>query len=851
MAWEEEKVIYAEKLKQIQNGIQRIKQLEGNRLVTPQMERDLDKSYRTAESLLPKLQDDIFEIAIVGLEKAGKSSFSNALTGLNILPTDDKRCTYTSTCIKPGDTNWAKVEFYSRKEFDNNLTDKLKTLGIPDYVKYNIQNLTLRIYDQLFENCDPTIKQLHGNTINQDIRSTLKNWPVLQNYVGHAPLEFHGDELENADFRAYISDPERAIAVKNVTIYSAELKDMPNAVIYDVPGFDSPTDMHKRQTLQRMREADAIVVVSSAKAPSINGPSLEIFRENVDDYGCRLDEKLFVFANKADTVSSAAQLEENMAETFRQWIDEWKIMSPQYRHRFTAGSANAHLGEKVEKGLESRATLESFGRDSGIAEFRDKLDNYYKRERFEVLKKRVTTLLQDVQEVFADSDFDQGSSHAMDYNKIIELAIKTFTELQGQLTRDLADIKHNLDTESSMRHPLRAAITEQIGQGISLEKYRVTEELLDDIKKELYSTNQTPLPTSVNTKVRERRFFEMQQSFTRDILGCAVSRHETVADQILDAFMAAMKVDRHRSDYEELRKKTAVYCELDKKEDDLYYRSLIERFARDLFEVQILASPGHDRKNKFFREVSNFLSLGVFYGQEDAQDQGSLPQNPLTSRLWRLILYPEIVRDDNGNISEEKKAILETIRKTTNLRELDSGIEDLVVAIIKNRGNQAAPAVERAMGSIRQGGTPRLVLQRVKDALQGLIREEDTTTLEDILSTSRYLDDRHSRELNYDYEQVKSDFDDDVLALREALLKAFVPAIDLDKAFNAKESTLIEKISDGLKGDKFQKFIQDNLVSIKRDELEQINGESAQRELDRAVMQQIKGILNEISKAPA
>ncbi len=540
-----------------------------------------------------------------------------------------------------------------------------------------------------------------------------------------------------------------------------------------------------------------------------------------------------------------------MAETFRQWIDEWKIMSPQYRHRFTAGSANAHLGEKVEKGLESRAALESFGRDSGIAEFRDKLDNYYKRERFEVLKKRVTTLLQDVQGVFADSDFDLGSSHAMDYNKIIELAIKTFTELQGQLTIDLADIKHNLDTESSVRHPLRAAITEQIGQGISLEKYRVTEELLNDIKKELFSTNQTALPTSVNTKVRERRFFEMQQSFTRDILGCAVSRHETVADQILDAFMAAMKVDRHRSDYEELRKKTAVYCELDKKEDDLYYRSLIERFARDLFEVQILASPGHDRKNKFFREVSNFLSLGVFYGQEDAQEQGSLPQNPLTSRLWRLILYPEIVRDDSGNISEEKEAILETIRKTANLRELDSGIEDLVVAIIKNRGNQAATAVERAMASIRPGGTPRLVLQRVKEALQGLIREEETTTLEDILSTSRYLDDRHSRELNYDYEQVKSDFDDDVLALREALLKAFVPAIDLDKAFNAKESTLIEKISEGLKGDKFQKFIQDNLVSIKRDELEHLNGESAQRELDRAVMQQIKGILNEISKAPA
>ena len=64
-----------------------------------------------------KLESNEFEIAIVGLEKAGKSTFANALIKSNILPSAPERCTFTSTRLISG-TDQASVQFYTEVEFE-------------------------------------------------------------------------------------------------------------------------------------------------------------------------------------------------------------------------------------------------------------------------------------------------------------------------------------------------------------------------------------------------------------------------------------------------------------------------------------------------------------------------------------------------------------------------------------------------------------------------------------------------------------------------------------------------------------------------------------------------------------
>ena len=64
-----------------------------------------------------KLISNEFEIAIVGLEKAGKSTFANALIKSSVLPSAPERCTFTSTRLVSGGDK-ATVQFYTETEFE-------------------------------------------------------------------------------------------------------------------------------------------------------------------------------------------------------------------------------------------------------------------------------------------------------------------------------------------------------------------------------------------------------------------------------------------------------------------------------------------------------------------------------------------------------------------------------------------------------------------------------------------------------------------------------------------------------------------------------------------------------------
>ena len=55
---------------------------------------------------------------------------------------------------------------------------------------------------------------------------------------------------------------------------------MSHIVLYDVPGFDSPTELHKRQTEEMLKEADAIILVTNAgDRPDLTAPQLDMLRK--------------------------------------------------------------------------------------------------------------------------------------------------------------------------------------------------------------------------------------------------------------------------------------------------------------------------------------------------------------------------------------------------------------------------------------------------------------------------------------------------------------------------------------------------------------------------------------------
>lgn len=99
-------------------------------LLTKDQLDKLENILQKNEKFKQKIISNEFEIAIVGLEKAGKSTFANALIKSNILPSAPERCTFTSTRLVSG-VDTARVQFYTESQFEKIFQALLKEVGFP------------------------------------------------------------------------------------------------------------------------------------------------------------------------------------------------------------------------------------------------------------------------------------------------------------------------------------------------------------------------------------------------------------------------------------------------------------------------------------------------------------------------------------------------------------------------------------------------------------------------------------------------------------------------------------------------------------------------------------------------
>ncbi|MCP4369188.1 MAG: hypothetical protein GY797_13900 [Deltaproteobacteria bacterium] len=105
--WEQEKQDYIKILNHTNGVIDEILRLDlKGSIIDDDAERSIKDKRQKLAIYLDKLQSNRFELAIVGLEKAGKSTFANALISNNIRLSDNSRDiknivqTYSSkTCI--------------------------------------------------------------------------------------------------------------------------------------------------------------------------------------------------------------------------------------------------------------------------------------------------------------------------------------------------------------------------------------------------------------------------------------------------------------------------------------------------------------------------------------------------------------------------------------------------------------------------------------------------------------------------------------------------------------------------------------------------------------------------------
>lgn len=353
--------------------------------ITPEQKATLQRAGGPAEKLMRRLQNGEFRIAVVGLEKAGKSTFVNAWLGSDLLPAKTERCTFTTTQI------------YSVQDPNG---QRLETLPKTD-VLYAAYQADLLAQSQ---GPDSSAAQKAGN----DLEVMDKHRATLQEIIAEGKKIYRFSRLEDIkdNLSRYVADERYAHAMQEARLYTSQLAAVDGVVFYDVPGLDSGLTKHIEESKDMLADCDAIILVQRRDIDlKAHEQDLLKFGKTGDPY-LQLADKLFVFWGQIDLQPSREALDKNWQQLLAKWA---AFDIPE--NRIVRGSAGAHLVlqgfdleqvgslQQIQQKMQSLTGLsspEALAQATGIAELQRRIQHYLDNERSGLLKKRCAGMTDDI-----------------------------------------------------------------------------------------------------------------------------------------------------------------------------------------------------------------------------------------------------------------------------------------------------------------------------------------------------------------------------------------------------------------------------------------------------------------------
>lgn len=761
-----------------------------------------------------------------------------------ILPTDNERCTYTASSIEySSEGASAVVEVMTENEFYTGFNEKIKMIGIENPETYSLPETTESKYKDAIAKVEERLKKMGGKlnkNLNEDILNIIKNKGTLLALCrGPKKREFFGEALKSTEFRNLICSPEYAVAVKKITIKTDEFKGMPNAVLYDVPGFDSPTTLHKTQTKEFMSKADAIVLVSRANEPSFKDSEMNLFddyKEETDDDETILADKMFPFANKVDIVK---------ADNGRTWDEQvernLEVIKKDLRNycnftktdRITIGSAYANLHSlEVPK-----------GHTDGIKEIKDKLQHYYDTERFEILKRRVTGYQKRIREVFEELENEHSGSISGNSFEDYGAILQDLTDKSESISKDLTLYKDRLKVDYSTDPKISNEVESKIADDITKEHFEIKEdEMVYAMAKAGGDTTGKGFdPERTESYLRDDKFTALYGQFVSGIIKLAEIHHADSEKEIRQIFINNLVGNGKSND--EIEKAIDAYIKSQRDIQDYvgYYQSLIERFSRDLFEILIKQSFGlTGRWNKYDGERNIFYSLAMFDTRK--ADNVVVEKQP----LFYSLLFHDTERFQKYGIIKE---VIDDIKKVLDILPTPK-IVDMVAKLAFS--NKTADVIKKLYSSISRSQNNKEQLLENKLNPQPTppqpTAKKDATTekpLPDEISENSY-NDYFSDKRNKGEAQIKEDVEKDIEILHDVIVNVVVRAIKIEKPFLALQFGNISKLTESLKTDDWKTFVRKNLPLFRATEFSSMEENEQRRIAHKSIMAEIKNILSQM-----
>ena len=647
-------------------------------------EEELEKFNKINEKLnewTNRLQDERFKIALIGTTSAGKSTFANALLQNDLLPEDDKTTTYTSASIESSNEDKVVIEFYKDIEFEERFQDLLKKLKIENE---SFNNLTLSTLQNILKE-----DWQQESSYKFEIEGILKDRDSIKNYINKSTLILN--DVTKEKIRPYITKPEIARAVKKITIYSSKFKGMRELIIYDVPGFDSPTQLHKEQAAKFMKDSEVVVLVHGYGLGSdLNEAQVNMLKSTKDEFGSLLSNKMIVVGNKIDKEIPNDEMEakEKIKKLSKDLTDDLKKYNVYKENNFIPVSARGFLeSEGIIQGNEIADKLKSLNISNGFEEFHNRLKEVVNSDALEVLNRVVDKVLAEAKDFLA--------SFAKDYNPKFDekkKLVDTISLIDKEWDRFKEELIYKIDSKQNEIINNNYEIKENIQKQVSENWIKgISEKLKDYISKSEIEKSGGKAnivdPTTINDYVRDKVYNESLEYIIK--LSTDVIDEKTKIE--IDCIFNILKntiFGTTSSDEETLNELRDNFNQITEqfRYEKNSYKPLINRFLVGVFEVIIKDRIGSNaRKEKFNKYKDDILGLLHLTGKFD-DSLGNFEQDIIQNILIQnegKSLQGKAFEDllNNSNIANNKNEVETEINY--DLKKLEEIFNNIIIDAAK------------------------------------------------------------------------------------------------------------------------------------------------------------------------
>lgn len=609
MNWKETANIYAAKLKtalDIQRHALQLAEMPQAKQagITSEQIDKLRTTASVAEKQMIRLEKGEFRIAVVGLEKAGKSTFVNAWLGYDLLPAKTERCTFTTTQIY-------SVQNAAEQRFE---TEPKTAASFRQY------------QDELTEQAQSPDKSA-AQKANNDLGVIEKHRATLQEVIAEGKRNAYFSNLAELKptLTKYVADERYAHAMQEARLYTTELAAVDGVVFYDVPGLDSGLSKHIEESKAMLADCDAIILVQrrdiSLKA---HEQDLIKFGKNGDPYSS-LAEKLFVFWGQIDLQPSPEVLDDDWQKLLTIWQAEGIPAE-----RITRGSAGAHLvlhGFDIPKVGALDAVQHKMGQllgtsdpqaikqGTGIPALQQKIQHYLDMDRTNLLAKRCKGMLNDITStanqiyqtigVIYPEDPEQ-AKRQQEENNTIDFNVwwdKRWDKIHGTINNATRTYIESAATFEQFNDAYIQNIQQQMEQLPSRQT---------DDRQTIFDKCSTPVFDAADSNLQWReKLYEDTRNLLKNIALNMANNLVQEADTLMETMQHALW------DSEEVERRLIQDKAHYKENLERSFNTLFLRFARPIAEVLLRKPLGSAARHEIFKRLDADIEIIDNYIQTD------------------------------------------------------------------------------------------------------------------------------------------------------------------------------------------------------------------------------------------